>query len=207
MLFYKSFQYIPKNGGPAKDIANGIPILQSSIINTSEILTKASGIGGLFNCQINKDILDVEIHLYDDDANPIELSSSATSSHTVLIWGYNGKHLLVKIENATYADISGGVLADIIIKANADNDRTFGTSGNEGALRAALQKLRDPGLSPDLVGSQITTYTYDPLIGLTSMTNTRDKTIYYHYDAFNRLLNIKDNDGNILSQNEYNYKN
>ena len=207
LLLYKPFQYTPKDGGAVRNIANGIPILERSIINTSEILTKAPGLGDLFNCPINKDIIDVKIHLYDDDTNPIELSSSATSGHTLLIWGYNGKRLLAKIENATFDDVSGLVLSDIIIKSNADNDRTFGSAGNEGQLRIALDKLRDPILSPGLVGSQITTYTYDPLIGLTSMTNNRGKTIYYHYDKFNRLKNIKDFEGNILSENEYNYKN
>jgi YD repeat-containing protein len=53
----------------------------------------------------------------------------------------------------------------------------------------------------------ITTYTHDPLIGVTSMTDPREDTVYYRYDAFNRLIEVKDRDGNILSENTYNYKN
>ncbi len=89
-------------------------------------------------------------------------------------------------------------------KSNLDNDRTIGLVGNEGALRIALNNLRNlPALSDALV----TTYTYDPLIGVTSITDPRGETIYYHYDDFNRLEYVLDQDGKVLSKNEYNYQN
>ena len=54
--------------------------------------------------------------------------------------------------------------------------------------------------------SMVTTYTYDPLIGITSATDPRGYTTYYDYDGFGRLNQVKDADGHILSANEYNYK-
>ena len=51
----------------------------------------------------------------------------------------------------------------------------------------------------------VTTYTYDPLIGITSMTNPKGYTISYEYDEFNRLKHVKDQNGNLLSKNEYKY--
>jgi len=53
----------------------------------------------------------------------------------------------------------------------------------------------------------VTTYTYDPLIGVTSVTDPRGYTMYYEYDEFQRLEFVKDEDGNIYSENQYNYKN
>lgn len=57
------------------------------------------------------------------------------------------------------------------------------------------------------LNAQMTTYTYDPLIGVTSITDAKGDTFTYTYDNFGRLQNVKDKDGNILSENEYHYKN
>jgi len=54
--------------------------------------------------------------------------------------------------------------------------------------------------------AQMTTYTYDPLIGLTSSTDAKGKTTYYEYDSFQRLLNIKDQYGNVVKHMSYHYQ-
>jgi len=83
---------------------------------------------------------------------------------------------------------------------NADNDRTFGSTGNEGALRTALNTLRS-----DLSNAMVTTFTYDPLIGTTSVTAPNGTAQYYEYDTYNRLQSIKDFEGNIVEEHDYNY--
>jgi YD repeat-containing protein len=54
--------------------------------------------------------------------------------------------------------------------------------------------------------AQMTTYTYAPLIGMTSSTDAKGQTTYYEYDSFQRLLNIKDQNGKVLKHYEYHYK-
>ena len=55
------------------------------------------------------------------------------------------------------------------------------------------------------VGALITTYAYEPLIGVTSSNDAGNKLTYYSYDNFNRLQNVRDLNGNILKQYEYWY--
>jgi len=55
------------------------------------------------------------------------------------------------------------------------------------------------------LNSQMTTYTYDPLIGITSVTGSNNQIIYNEYDCIGRFITSKDESGNILSHNEYNY--
>jgi YD repeat-containing protein len=135
-------------------------------------------------------------HNYDSKGNVREVSIE-DGTHIVYIWGYNQTQPIAKIENATFTDIPLVIYNDILSKSNIDVD-----SATEQTLRSSLASLRTA-----LPNSQVTTYTYDPLIGVTSITDPRGETIYYHYDTFNRLKYVKDANGNILSENQYHYKN
>ena len=55
--------------------------------------------------------------------------------------------------------------------------------------------------------SQMNTYTFDPLIGMTSETDVNGKTVYYEYDKLNRLTLIKNEDKDIVKRICYNYAN
>lgn len=57
------------------------------------------------------------------------------------------------------------------------------------------------------VGAQMTTQTYAPLVGLTSSSDVNSRPLFYEYDALNRLLLVRDQDGNVVKQYQYNYKN
>jgi YD repeat-containing protein len=54
--------------------------------------------------------------------------------------------------------------------------------------------------------AQMTTYTYDRLNGITSLTDANNATVYYEYDAAGRLKWIKDHQKNIVKTLEYHYK-
>ena len=55
------------------------------------------------------------------------------------------------------------------------------------------------------VGAQMSTYTYEPLVGLLSACDINNKVTYYIYDEFYRLKLVKDSKGNILKKMEYQY--
>lgn len=54
--------------------------------------------------------------------------------------------------------------------------------------------------------ASMSTYTYQPLVGMTSAIDNSGKTVYYEYDSFQRLKNIKDQNGNIVKTYDYHYK-
>jgi YD repeat-containing protein len=51
----------------------------------------------------------------------------------------------------------------------------------------------------------MTTYTYAPLIGMTSQSDANNMPTYYEYDEFGRLKYIRDHERNILKSFDYNY--
>jgi len=53
--------------------------------------------------------------------------------------------------------------------------------------------------------AMMSTYAYEPLIGIISLCDTNSKITYYDYDAFGRLVLIRDNDQNIIKKICYNY--
>lgn len=154
----------------------------------------------------------LKFHDYDYYGNILEVSQTDGTS-TSYIWGYRQSQPIAKIDNATQAEVNAAIAQlpaayNTLIKIQAistnDNVRTIGFSENndEGKLRHCMNLLR--GLLPNAL---ITSFTYDPLIGVTSITDSSGLTVYYNYDNYNRLESIKDFEGSIISAYRYNYKN
>ncbi|MGI4823593.1 MAG: RHS repeat domain-containing protein [Janthinobacterium lividum] len=55
------------------------------------------------------------------------------------------------------------------------------------------------------VEAQMTSYTHDPLVGETSQTGPDGRTTFYEYDGLGRLVRTRDEQGRILSQQQYHY--
>lgn len=55
-------------------------------------------------------------------------------------------------------------------------------------------------------GALMTSYTYDPLVGQTAMADPNGEITYYEYDPLTRLKNIKDYQGSIVKNFQYNYQ-
>ncbi|MBN7817463.1 hypothetical protein [Algoriphagus pacificus] len=54
-------------------------------------------------------------------------------------------------------------------------------------------------------GSSFNTYTYQPLLGVLSYTDSKNKTFYYEYDSWGRLISVKDDLGYLIDVVEYEY--
>lgn len=136
---------------------------------------------------------------YYDSGNLKQINKTA-GTKTFYVWGYHQSQPIAKITGFTSIDEAQQTAINNAIAASLNET----TADTEAHLRTKLQLLKDSFASTN---AQVTTFTYDPLIGITSMTDPRGRTVYYHYDAFNRLEYVKDAEDNILNKNEYNYKN
>ncbi len=140
-------------------------------------------------------------HHYDSYGNPLEVSRE-DGVHIVYIWGYDYTRPLAKIVNSTYVGMPGDVTTMINnIVALSDTEVT---RAEEQTIREQFDLLRDHEFFED---AALISFTYDPLIGVTSQTDPRGYTMTYHYDDFNRLEFVKDAEGKLISENKYRYKN
>ncbi|MEL6811878.1 MAG: RHS repeat domain-containing protein [Bacteroidota bacterium] len=139
-------------------------------------------------------------HSYDADGNLTEVSTP-NGSRTYYIWGYNGKQLLAEIRNKPSSNIPPAI-ASLIASAQSTSD-TENSAVQEDSLRSQLNTIRNQAYFSE---SLVTTFTYDPGIGVTSVTDPRGYVMTYQYDQHNRLVSVKDADGNLVGENEYIYR-
>ena len=148
---------------------------------------------------------------YDSKGNLLEYHKESDIIRSY-IWGYKEIYPVVEGGNISHIDLEN-VLSTTLNNLGYDNlDELLSeicdisVPENKALWKSFNSELRILLISlfPE---SYISTYTYDPLIGMTSKTDPNGFTTYYQYDNFGRLKYIKDNEGNILEQYEYHYKN
>lgn len=144
---------------------------------------------------------------YDSKGNLLQYTNRA-GVPVSLIWGYNQTKPIAKIEGAKLTDIQQSLIDSIVNASNTD--AAAAVNNDETSLFSAFNSFRS-----SLSGYQITTYTYDPLVGVRSITPPSGISEYYIYDTSNRLKEIrqqeKDSSGNMIYKTvkefKYNYKN
>lgn len=118
-----------------------------------------------------------------------------------LVWGYNNTKVIAKIEGIDWAHAYSTVMVTATAKSDLDVD-----AASEQILITALDNIRK---NSTFLNTRVTTYTYDPLIGVTSITPPSGIREVYLYDAANRLKEVRQDNaaGKLLKEFKYNYKN
>lgn len=106
------------------------------------------------------------------------------------IWGYNNTYPVAEVIGVPYSSVISILNQNILQNPSSDQ-----------ALRDELHKIRQ-----NFPAALVTTFTYIPLVGISSKTDPRNETTFYVYDAVGRLTLIKDKNNNILKKLCYNYK-
>lgn len=181
--------------------------LNNQIVSRSETLFENSGhsfpTSSLSYSGSNHLTGKVTFDLYDTNENLLQYTDKSGVS-TAMIWGYNGTQPIAKIEGLGYNTMlalmgqSNASGLEIVQKSNQDISSTDNTK--EQLLRDALETFRK---KPEFKNYLITTYTYDPLIGVKSMTSPNGFTEYYFYDNQNRIIRVEDNNHNVIKENKY----
>lgn len=144
------------------------------------------------------------IYTYHNDGN-LKETINTTANGTPLnyesyIYGYNDHFVVAKLTGVPYSDISPLTARLANIKQLSNNPVS---EANEIALINELNLLRI-----DFPNAPITTYTYNPVYGVTSVTDPKGYTVFSEYDAFGRVKLTKEknksgNGYNIISENQY----
>jgi YD repeat-containing protein len=206
LTVYKQFPKLDFNGNPLPTfVFEGTPAKHRNITQKNPIFSSTNPLaqGVLNNCTYSKAGTNHIVYQYEAEGNPVEVSRNDYDPHTILVWGYFGKQLIAKLDNASFENITSSNLQKINSAIGWSNTE------NSAAVEANIRNefLNMVANSPFFIGAELTVYTYDPLIGMTSVTDSRGRIVFYEYDEFNRLIYTKDHDGKVLSETRFNYKN
>ena len=130
---------------------------------------------------------------YDSRGNPLHIVKNGVEN-IVYLWSYNYNYLVAEIKGATYEQVRNA----------------FGNSQMEGFFSYSTPDMNNMGsILRDYFRNSlvlITTYSYKPLVGVTSVTDPKGVTMTYEYDDAGRLIMVKDKDGRSVENYIYNYK-
>lgn len=152
-------------------------------------LIKASKGGATLETRI---VLDT----YNSDGNLTQMYKQGDITTTVL-YGYDGHYPVAKVVGATHSEV-----VTALSSTSLPFDGYSYNNATDVELITAFNQVRTA-----LPNAQIISYTYKPLVGVTTVTDPKGLSSYYHYDVYNRLERIEDYQGNVLEEYEYNFIN
>lgn len=176
----------------------------TSSLNGTEVLKKATDFRIQGNCIVpdhefestGGKPLEAKINFlkYDDKGKLLEISRPF-GPRTCYIWGYSATFPIAKVENIDYDVLNSRVgLSTILDFREKLNPNRVELTDFFSRIRSLLPK-----------DASLNTFTYDPLVGMTSQTDSRGQTTYYEYDGFQRLREIKDDQRKTIKKYAYNY--
>lgn len=147
------------------------------------------------NIQIQNENSPSEVSLvfnhYDTNGNPSEVTKF-NEKPSLSLWGYGGHFPVIEILNATYNQVKDVLGESVIVSLNS-------ITVSDDIIKNADLKLRQ-----SLPNALISSYTYDPLIGITSKRDVRGMKESYKYDDFGRLSSKLDDSDDLVETYTYN---
>ena len=127
---------------------------------------------------------------YDNYGNIISFVKNSLEK-SVYLWSYNGQYPVAEIKGATYDQVKAALCMDpeVLSKESIPNMKLINS------LRIKLPN------------ASVSTYTFQPLVGMLTSTNPQGIITYYNYDSSGRLAQVylmENNIKKIIEVHEYN---
>jgi YD repeat-containing protein len=127
---------------------------------------------------------------YDSKGNLLQYTDKSGVISSI-VWGYNYLYPVAKITGASYASVIATLTGGSVTALQTMDGST---------LLAELNNIRT-----GLPNALVTTSTYKHLAGVSAMVDANNRKSSYEYDAFNRLVMVRDQDGYVVKKICYNY--
>jgi YD repeat-containing protein len=135
-----------------------------------------------YDIKQDANILQTDFIKYDSQGNLLE-SAETNGVYSSYIWGYNGLHMIAKIENAKHSDIESIV-------------------GNS-PLPGCLSTEQLSSIKANCPNANITTYEYKPLVGVSKIVNPNGEVFTYKYNGSGKLMGIYNSKGEKVEEALY----
>lgn len=133
--------------------------------------------------------LEAHYAVYDIKGNPIHIIYG-DGTEEVVVWGYKGRYPVALIQGADYDEVLDALnIAPDLLSMRATPDMDL------------LNSLRT-----SLPHALITTYTYQPEVGLTSVTDAGGRTTTYEYNEKGELTTERNHEGEIVKRYAKHYR-
>ncbi|MBB2145810.1 hypothetical protein GM921_09950 [Pedobacter sp. LMG 31464] len=134
----------------------------------------------------------IRFHQYDAFGN-LQSVSQQDGSKISYLYSYHNNYPVLEIKDLDYGTIASTLTPSNIASFGLSTPTRSGIASFIAPLVAAYPK------------AHITQLSYEDPIGLSSITDAKGMTSFYEYDDFQRLKNIKDQNGDIVKNFSYNY--
>lgn len=134
---------------------------------------------------------------YDQYGNLLQYTKKG-SIPVSLIWGYDGSQVILKFEGIDYDSLMGNGRIAFLIDDAIFESREI----NSGRSLQTFELLRKETFLKNIL---VTSSTYQPLIGIMSITPSNGQSEFYEYDDFGRLIKIYNEQKEVLKTFNYHY--
>lgn len=161
----------------------------SSKITEPEYVQTQTGVEALENR--------IQYYDYDNRANVLSVGQFR-GAKVNYIWSYNKTLPIAEIANVDYQTILIALGGQPAIDAFANRPNP-----SKEDIEFFLAPL---AVGTTFNNAQLSSYSYDPLVGMLTSKDPKGMVVFYEYDSSKRLKSIKDQNGNIVKSYDYHYK-